>query len=92
MGIVTRILLIAAIALLAFFWIRKMLRSGDGSEKKPSEPQSPEQMGEWPQDLIACNHCGLHLPRADARFKKGRAYCCEDHADADADADSNAKD
>ena len=90
MGIVTRILLIAAIALLAFFWIRKMLRSGDGSEKEPSEPSPPEQMGERPQDLIACKHCGLHLPRADARFIKGRAYCSDDHADAD--ADSNAKD
>ena len=52
MGIVTRILLIAAIALLAFFWIRKMLRSGDGSEKKPSEPSPPEQWGSGRKTLL----------------------------------------
>lgn len=86
MGLLTRILLIGAIALLAFFWIRKMLRSsGDGAAKKPSEPNPPEQMGERPQDLLACEHCGLHLPRADACFKKGRPYCSQEHADADQD-------
>ena len=88
MGIVTRILLIAAIALLAFFWIRKMLRSGNSSAKKTEDAAPPEQMGERPQDLIACRHCGLHLPRADACFKQGRAYCSQEHADASSNSDT----
>jgi uncharacterized protein len=82
MGLVTRILLLVAIALLAFFWIRKMLRAGDSSGKKPAQPAQSDQVGDRPQDLIACHHCGLHFPQADALLKDGRTYCCDDHAKA----------
>lgn len=88
MGLVTRILLLVAIALLAFFWIRKMLRAGDSSQKKPAQsdqsaqPAQPDQVADRPQDLIACHHCGLHFPQADACHKDGRIYCCDDHAKA----------
>jgi uncharacterized protein len=30
--------------------------------------------------MLACAHCGLHLPQAEACFDvAGRAYCSADH-------------
>ena len=38
-----------------------------------------------PQRIIACAHCGLHLPWSDAVHGRGpddRSYCCIEHRDA----------
>lgn len=47
------------------------------------EPAAPQQRrtGSPPpaQDMVACAHCGLHFPRADAIVQHGRTYCCADH-------------
>ncbi|MDQ5848386.1 MAG: hypothetical protein M3544_05405 [Pseudomonadota bacterium] len=32
------------------------------------------------QDLVRCAHCGVHLPRAEARAASGVLYCSEEHA------------
>lgn len=36
-----------------------------------------------PQDMVACAHCGLHLPRSDALMLGHAAqlayYCCAEH-------------
>jgi uncharacterized protein len=44
-----------------------------------------------PQDLVACSHCGLHLPRDEAVWRNARAYCCSQHA-KDAPADMTGHD
>ena len=31
-------------------------------------------------ELVRCAHCGLLLPRAEARPSAGAIYCSEDHA------------
>jgi uncharacterized protein len=31
-------------------------------------------------DLVACAHCGVHLPRSEARQAPGGLYCSEEHA------------
>ncbi|MGH8705277.1 MAG: PP0621 family protein, partial [Burkholderiales bacterium] len=30
-------------------------------------------------ELVRCAHCGVHLPRAEARTAGGRYYCSEEH-------------
>jgi len=30
-------------------------------------------------ELVSCAHCGVHLPRAEARTAGGRHYCSEEH-------------
>jgi uncharacterized protein len=32
-----------------------------------------------PAALVACAHCGVNLPRAEARSAGGRHYCSEEH-------------
>jgi len=32
--------------------------------------------------LARCDHCGLHVPAAEAIHDGGRSYCCEAHRQA----------
>ncbi|MBP3980189.1 MULTISPECIES: PP0621 family protein [unclassified Acidovorax] len=32
-----------------------------------------------PQDMVACDHCGLHVPRTEALMLGQHAYCCAEH-------------
>jgi uncharacterized protein len=32
------------------------------------------------EELVRCAHCGLLLPRSEARPSAGEIYCCEEHA------------
>ena len=29
--------------------------------------------------MVACAHCGVHLPESEAIQKNGKHYCCEEH-------------
>ena len=67
-----RLILIGVIVLLVVWLLRRALaapRSGD-------KPQAPDgQQG----DLVACAHCGVNLPKAEARSAGGRYFCSEEH-------------
>ncbi len=65
-------LLLLALAVLVLVWlVRRALaaRRADGARRDA-------QGGE----LVRCAHCGVHLPRAEARAELGRDYCSEEHA------------
>jgi uncharacterized protein len=32
--------------------------------------------------MVACVHCGLHLPESEAIQKDGKHFCCEEHLKA----------
>jgi uncharacterized protein len=34
------------------------------------------------EDMVACAHCGVHLPRGDALFAGKDVYCSDAHRDA----------
>jgi uncharacterized protein len=33
-----------------------------------------------PDELVRCAHCGIHLPRAEARAAGATLYCSDEHA------------
>lgn len=33
-----------------------------------------------PQDMLACAHCGVHVPAAEALVESGRVFCSPEHA------------
>lgn len=37
-----------------------------------------------PQDIVACHHCGLHLPLTESLTIGPRHYCCVEHQRKDA--------
>lgn len=46
----------------------------------PAPPPRARGTPASPQDMVACAHCGLHLPRSDALLSPGQQpYCCAEH-------------
>jgi uncharacterized protein len=61
-------LLLLVLAVLALAWlVRRALRA----RHAPAAP---------PGELVACAHCGVNLPRAEARAAGEGLYCSEEHA------------
>lgn len=56
-----------------------------GTRKPPPDRPTPKAKGKAdaptaPAAMLACVHCGLHLPQPDVLFDvAGRAYCSEAH-------------
>ena len=69
------------IAVLIGVWLFRASRRAprDRQESKratPSDPQSPSV----PQlDMVRCEHCDLHLPKADAVTGRRGIYCSLEH-------------
>ena len=57
------------------------------NRRRAEQVQRPQPQRETrlqpPQDMVACAHCGLHLPRSDALMLGHAAqptyYCCAEH-------------
>ena len=60
------------LVIVVFAWI--MLR-GRG-QHKPSRGKGPKGDA---QSMIACDHCGVHLPRGDAVLDHSGSYCSPAH-------------
>jgi uncharacterized protein len=67
-----RFLLIALVVAVLVWALR---RSPAGTQ--PGAPPGPG--GERVGDLVACAHCGVNLPKSEARAAGGRHYCSEEH-------------
>lgn len=69
-------LLVAFVVVLGLLLMRSLGRRG--ASKKPPEPAVRAPAG--PAQMVVCAHCGVHLPRDEARFDaQGRAYCSDEH-------------
>ena len=64
-------LILLAVAVVVVVWLLR--RAMAGPRTKP-----PEQTGEK-GELVSCAHCGVNLPRSEARSAGGRLYCSEEH-------------
>lgn len=70
------VLLVVGIGL----WMLVARLRGGGVAKdgaKPADPPDARQRG--PVAMVACDHCGLHLPAADAVPEGARLYCSDSH-------------
>ena len=52
---------------------RQRVPPRDGTRAPSAPPATP------PQAMVACAHCGLHLPAADAVLDGTRIYCSQAH-------------
>ncbi|WP_140628187.1 PP0621 family protein [Methylibium rhizosphaerae] len=77
--------LVLLLIVVAVLWLMRSGRgagtgSKDASGAAPS--QAPARRGAEPglQQVVACSHCGVHLPRSEALTGSGgRLYCSESH-------------
>jgi len=69
-----RLIFIAIIVVLAVWLLRRALagpRRGDDAGGGPRDA--------FQGDLVSCAHCGVNLPKHEARSAGGRSYCSEEH-------------
>lgn len=67
-----RLLLLIALAGLVWWVVRALLQGGRRDNETTSRTE----------DMVACAHCGLHVPRSECVVSMDRCYCCEAHARA----------
>ncbi|MGP1628966.1 MAG: PP0621 family protein [Giesbergeria sp.] len=65
------LVLLVVLGVAYLVWRAKRVNS-----KKPAQP--PGKLPA-PQDMVACAHCGVHVPRSDAWLRDGRSYCSAEH-------------
>ncbi len=63
--------ILLVIALLVLVWL---IRGALAGRRRRDAAPFP-----GPGELVECAHCGVHLPRAEARSREGRLYCSEEH-------------
>lgn len=63
----SKVLLIIGIAL-GVYWLWRQGRMAESRDARAAAPaaQPASRTGTAPQDMVACAHCGLHLPRSEA--------------------------
>jgi uncharacterized protein len=69
-----RFLVLIALVVLAVWLIRRALRGPTAKADISNKTQADGG------ELVRCAHCGVHLPRAEARQAAGALYCSDEHA------------
>lgn len=75
-----RLIVIAVVVFVVIWLLRRAIagprRDGDaGGPPGAGDGAPPAPQG----DLVSCAHCGVNLPKSDARSAGGRYYCSEEH-------------
>ena len=63
---------------LAVVFVLLWLLRGATSRRRGGAPPPPQA----PQEMIACAHCGVHLPRDEALPGRGGVFCGDAHRTA----------
>jgi uncharacterized protein len=70
---IIRVLLLLAVVV-AVFWLARGGRRRDASGRGPTSPATAPR-----EEMVACRHCGLHLPSSEALPGRGGHFCSEAH-------------
>jgi uncharacterized protein len=73
----TRIVVIGVLVLAVLWLLRKSL--GGRKPTTPADQNQNNQNSDSSASLIACAHCGVMLPKADAFWREGQSYCSITH-------------
>lgn len=73
----SKLLLLLAVIGVAVWWLAGRRRD---TPKPPARPAPPAPAPAEPQPMVACAHCGVHLPRPETvTDAAGRPFCSEAH-------------
>ena len=70
-------LVLLVVLVLGYAWWRAQRRAESPPPRRPTPAATP-------QDMVACDRCGVHLPRSEALTHGARTYCCAEHQQQDA--------
>jgi uncharacterized protein len=71
-----RLVAIVVIVVLVVWLLKRALA---GSRERDGGPSQGPSAGTPQGELVNCAHCGVNLPKAEARSAGGRHYCSEEH-------------
>ncbi len=75
-----KILLLVVVVLAAVWWLRGLGRTRQPGPPPKTAHRPPGTGAAGPANMLACAHCGVHLPQAEALTDtSGRLYCGEAH-------------
>lgn len=62
---------IVAVVLLVKNYQRSLARQDEKTADQPATVKS--------EDMVRCDHCGVHLPKSESFLSQGHFYCSDDH-------------
>ena len=65
-------ILLLVLGLLVVYWILKAYRRRVERNGAPPPAKGSE-------DMVRCEHCGVHLPRSESITTQGRFFCTPEH-------------
>lgn len=68
-----KLLVLIALVMVAVWLVKRALRHAAREDGASPAARASEE-------LVRCAHCGLLLPRGEARQSAGAIYCSEEHA------------
>lgn len=71
--------LLVLLVLLVAVWIWRHNRREAEAERQAKAQAPGRKMPLPPTVMVACTHCGAHLPKADALPGRGGLFCCPEH-------------
>jgi len=66
-------LIVLLVVVVVVLWLARAVRRRVGGNDS-----APPRVAEH-EPMVACSHCGLHLPRGEALPGRGGVFCSEDH-------------
>ena len=69
-----KLLVLVALVMVGVWLVKRALR--DAARDDPASPPAAKAS----EELVRCAHCGLLLPRGEARQAGGAIYCSEEHS------------
>ena len=57
-------------------------RPTEGPTERAESTASDGKTSKRPQEVVACRHCGVHLPAQEAVYREKLPYCSEAHLEA----------
>jgi uncharacterized protein len=75
------VVVILGVLMLARVLARSKAASAAKSKARQAAPTpvQPAAQGD-PEAMVRCAHCGVHLPRSEARMLGGNTWCSNEHA------------
>lgn len=70
-----RNLLIFFLILIGVWWVRRALQRTGRSARRDERRQKLDE----PERVLACRHCGVHVPESEGVRNSDGFYCCEAH-------------
>lgn len=77
------VVVLLAVLLLVWLVLGSVRRRAE-RQRPPDPPAAPRRPAPVIEGMVACAHCGVHLPASQALVAQDQTYCSAAHSDAGA--------